>query len=577
MCDNNPFVKIRSIKFKGFDECFTFNEDDIVLFVGANNAGKSRTLKDIRDKMLNNQTDLVLIEDIQFTEYNFKFECIKRYMEENLKIDSNGSYTVMSEDNCTQCYDLNYIRSILGDNSINYGMYNNRDSLYRLFYVFLSTENRLNLTKPIILNFSPDNQTLNVFNKLRNGREPILKVNELLNISFGKGIEVCDPEIDSNAQFKYKIGNAEEIDNIINSNRRDVYDELKKFPDLYDQGDGIRSAVAILSSLVVNKSFLYFIDEPETFLHPPQARQLGRDIAHLSEGKQCFIATHNIDFIRGVLEAGSKRVKIIKINRNENTNQYFCLNNEDIKNIAEDKNLKFSNILNGLFYKKVIICEDETDCKFYSTILEAVSPEKYQITLFCAVGGKDQFKKVIPLLEGLKIDYAIVADLDLINDKDKLKQLLNSIDGNCYNQIADQHAEFLKEFEEGTNSQVKKQSEIKEEIRKIFDNAKSDEYMSDETAKNIRKSLKRINDYALLKSGGTSNIPNGACMTKYRGIHNYLKENHIYLVECGEIENFIPTVEGHGGRWVECVFEQYEDLNNCEFDKAKEFVKSIVE
>lgn len=52
MCDNNPFVKIQSIKFKGFDERFTFNEDDIVLFVGANNAGKSRTLKDIRDKMI---------------------------------------------------------------------------------------------------------------------------------------------------------------------------------------------------------------------------------------------------------------------------------------------------------------------------------------------------------------------------------------------------------------------------------------------------------------------------------------------------------------------------------------------
>lgn len=49
MYDNNPFVKIQNIKFKGFDERFTFNEDDIVLFVGANNAGKSRTLKDIRD------------------------------------------------------------------------------------------------------------------------------------------------------------------------------------------------------------------------------------------------------------------------------------------------------------------------------------------------------------------------------------------------------------------------------------------------------------------------------------------------------------------------------------------------
>lgn len=392
MCDNNPFVKIQSIKFKGFDERFTFNEDDIVLFVGANNVGKSRTLKDIRDKMLNNQTNLVLIENIQFNEHNFKFEFIKRYIEENLKIDCNGNYTLMAEDNCTQCFDLNYIRNILGNNSINCDMYNNHDVLYRLFYVFLSTENRLNLTKPIILNYSPDNQTLDVFNKLRTDRESILKVNKLLNISFGKGIEVCDSTIDSNAQFKYKIGNMEEIDNIINSNRREAYEKLNKLSDLYDQGDGIRSAVAILSSLVVNKSFLYFIDEPETFLHPPQARQLGRDIAHLSEGKQCFIATHNIDFIRGVLEAESKRVKIIKINRNENTNQYFCLNNENIKNIAEDKNLKFSNILNGLFYKKVIICEDETDCKFYSTILEVVSPEKYQNTLFCAVANYIKFK-----------------------------------------------------------------------------------------------------------------------------------------------------------------------------------------
>lgn len=88
---------------------------------------------------------------------------------------------------------------------------------------------------------------------------------------------------------------------------------------------------------------------------------------------------------------------------------------------------------------------------------------------------------------------------------------------------------------------------------------------------------KKINDYALLKSGGTSNIPNGVCMNKYRQIHDYLKENHIHLVECGEIENFIPIVEGHGNKWVENVFERCVDLNDSEYDRAKEFVKSIVE
>ncbi len=40
--------------------------------------------------------------------------------------------------------------------------------------------------------------------------------------------------------------------------------------DLHNQGDGIRNAVAVLASLIVNEhSFL--IDEPET-LHPPQGK-----------------------------------------------------------------------------------------------------------------------------------------------------------------------------------------------------------------------------------------------------------------------------------------------------------------
>lgn len=55
------------------------------------------------------------------------------------------------------------------------------------------------------------------------------------------------------------------IDKIIHSERQEVYSKLGKMEDLHEQGDGIRSAVAILASLIVKENSLYLIDEPETF------------------------------------------------------------------------------------------------------------------------------------------------------------------------------------------------------------------------------------------------------------------------------------------------------------------------
>ena len=233
---------------------------------------------------------------------------------------------------------------------------------------------------------------------------------------------------------------------------------------------------------------------------------------------------------------------------------------------------KYSNILNGLFYKQVVLCENESDCKFYSALLETVDVHVYQSTLFCAVGGKDQFKIIVPLLNKLKINNLIIADLDLINDKDKLKALLNSINYDCYNQISESHNEFLTLFQEGTDDQIKKQEVIKQEILQLFT---EDKYMSDEVANKIRAKLKNINHFKLLKNSGKACIPTGKCVTKYKEIVSFLNDNNIYVVECGEIEKFIPDVVGHGPSWVEEVLEKYPTLNESEYDTVKGFLKKV--
>lgn len=354
---------------------------------------------------------------------------------------------------------------------------------YKVLFSFLSIESRLNMTSPISYSYINDKLSFNIMRKLEKDKVSITTLNDILFSCFGKKIDVSEGVWQSAVSKLYKFGAGEEIDKSVSADTRETRCLLEPLENLNDQGDGIRSAVAILSSLITTAHSLYLIDEPETFLHPPQARILGRNIVNLSKNKQCFISTHNIDLLRGMLEKDSSRIKIIKINRTDNENEFHSLDNESIKVISNDKNLKYSNILNGLFYSKVVLCENESDCKFYSALLEKLDSDVYQYTLFCAVGGKDQFKIIIPLLNKLKINFLVIADLDLINNRDKLKDLMNSIETNKYNQISSTHNDFLNLFESGTDSQVKKQAVIRDEILSLITDSP---YMSDETAIKIR-------------------------------------------------------------------------------------------
>lgn len=558
--NNIPSLSIEKIKFND-GTSIEFKSDDMVLLVGANNVGKSRTLKDLTDDLNDLSKPKVIIDEVVYRSSYFSSDQLKDYFEKNINKDSWGNYIVWIEENQSYCFDASSFTNIT-----------NEKNFYKALFSFLSTESRLNITRPIRFNETVDNHSFSIMKGLECDLEAIDVLNEVLRRGFEKGIEVYEEYLDGTFIKKYKIGKDKEIDDVINSNRRDNLNKLKGMEDLHSQGDGIRSAVAILASLIVNNHSLFLIDEPETFLHPPQARLLGKNIVSLSKQKQCFISTHSIDFIKGVLETDSSRVKIIKIDRTENNNKFNLVDNDSVTEIANDKNLRYTNILDGLFYNQLILCENESDCKFYSAILENLDLAVYQNTLFCAVGGKDQFKKVAPLLKKLNIQHSIIADIDLINNRDNLKQLVNSLEADCYNQIETCHIKFIEEFEKGMNSQVKTQQVIKTEINQMFNEEK---YMPTSIADNIKAILKNISSFKLLKSGGKNILPQGECVSLFNQIKNFLNEHKVFILECGEIERLVPDVGGHGNVWVEKTFTKYEDFNDPVYDEAKRFVKSV--
>lgn len=556
----NPSVVIKKIKFNDNTE-IELNNDDIVVFVGANNVGKSRVLKDIKNDILESSSKKVIVDEIEYQDTNFEEINMRNYFKNNFELGPNG-YDIAVDVNHTHNYNEHNFQNVKSGDK----------HFYKVLFSFLSTESRLNMTAPISYSFINDKLRFNVMRKLERDKKNITTLNDIVFSCFGKKIDISEGTW-QNAVYKlYKFGTKDEIDKSVSADTREARCLLESLENLNDQGDGIRSAVAILASLITTTHSLYLIDEPETFLHPPQARILGRNIVDLSQNKQCFISTHNIDLLRGMLEKNYARIKIIKINRTDNVNEFYVLDNDSIKVVSDDKNLKYSNILNGLFYNTVVLCENESDCKFYSALLEKIDNDCYQNTLFCAVGGKDQFKIIIPLLNKLKINFLVIADLDLINNRDKLKDLINSIETNKYNQISSIHNDFLNLFESKTDAQVKKQSEIKEEILSFITDTP---YMSDETASKIRQVLKNISHLKLLKNCGKSCLPAGECVQKYNQIINFLNKSNIFVVECGEIERFITEIDGHGSLWVEEVFKKYPTLDEPEYSNAKDFIKKV--
>ncbi|HEM3501111.1 TPA: AAA family ATPase [Streptococcus suis] len=555
-----PSVVIKEITFNN-DNKIKFNKDDIILLVGANNVGKSRALKDLREDLNNTSKSKVIIKNVAYEATGFSGDKLRDYFERNIAKSSYGGYNVWMDDSNSHTFDERSFTNI-----------SDEKNYYKAMFSFLSTENRLGLTRPINFNLVVDNQSLNIVQKLEKDFESITSLNQALDLGFQNSVEVYEDYVDGHLIKKYKIGESRAIADAIDSNSREKVNKLRSFEDLHNQGDGIRTAVAILSSVIVSEHSLFLIDEPETFLHPPQAKILGKNMVKLSTGKQLFISTHNIDFIRGVLEEDSSRVKIIKIDRLDNYNTFNLVDNDSINRISSDKNLKYTNILNGLFYNQVVLCENESDCKFYSAILEHEELTIYQNTLFCAVGGKEQLKKIVPLLKELNIDYRIIADIDLINNIDSLKQLLNSTIPECYNEIAVQHKKFLENFQKETNSQVKTQEVIRAEINSLFN---EDKYISSKTAEQMKSLLRDVNSLKLLKTGGKAVIPQGDCVRLFKQIVDFLKENNIYVLECGEIERFVPDVSGHGNNWVEKTFTKYEDISADVYDEARKFIRTV--
>lgn len=554
--------KVSKIIFNNGKE-ITLSSNDIVVFVGPNNAGKSRTLKDIYNSFSNN-TDNIIVNDIEIDIQNPE-DFIDTISRSSYQKTVNGRTSYKG-----YTYDFdNYDIDRFGKEA------KIHRKLVPFFVSDIDTNLRLNQCQPTDI-IDRDEPKKHPLHYIANDERYRNLISDNFDKAFGKKLQIEKYNTKKNYLRIGDIININAALPTVDANMERYERIMSSYPKVHEQGDGIKGFIGILLNIIMENYSVFLIDEPEAFLHQPQAKILGNEIAEILGDRQAFISTHSSAFIRGLLEVAPERLKIVRITRTDDNNHFHILNNTNIDDIWRDTLLKHSNILESLFYKNVVVCESDSDCQFYSIILSWIKEQegRFPETLFVYSSTKNRLRVVAKALKSLNIDFRILPDIDILRkEDDDIQQLYTSCGGEWTNDLDNKFNEFNQYFEQEPLSIHAEEliQKFEKEIKNIGKKS-----ITAHELKNIKSNVKLDDRWKIIKKGGIDAITEESVKDCFAFMDEKLREYGIYIVKVGELERFIP-INGkiHGPKWVDRVLTDYPNLSEPIYDKVKEYINSL--
>lgn len=288
-----------------------------------------------------------------------------------------------------------------------------------------------------------------------------------------------------------------------------------------DASDGVKAFIGVIIELLAGNPQVMLIDEPEAFLHPALAFRLGSEVARAAteSGKRVIASTHSSAFLMGCLQSGAE-VNIVRLTYRGGSATARLLPSRDLLTLMRNPLLRSSNVLSGVFYESVVVSESDTDRAFYQEINERLL--RYRAgwgapnCLFLNAQNKQTVGTLIGPLRKLGIPAAAIVDLDVLKDGGTIwSKLLSTafVPPISLNGLANQRAAIMKSIEQG------------------------------------KRDLKRDGGLAVLDDPAREAAQN---------VLQQLADYGIFVVPGGELESWLRTlgVGGHGPNWLIPVFER---------------------
>ena len=554
-----------------------FTPGRINVFVGANNCGKTQLLKDMLGYITGTRTPTIILNELEVPypktwdaieqAYDMKiFESNQskqlRHIAPTLDSDPSGPSApdIITTLSHWLVHDKRAFRAATGAGLVTY----------------LNTDNRLKLamSQPVQQNLYKRGAK-NVLEALyTSGSSATEIVRECIRKIFGIDIFLNPFNLGT---LEFKVG---DDFSFVSNNPQEAFKQLSGYPILDTQGDGLRSVLGMISAIVSTKKPVLLLDEPEAFLHPPQALQLGEIISGLVEpSQQIFIATHSADFLRGLLSSTRDAV-IIHLDRVENITEANVLDSATLNQIITDPLLSSSRVLEGMFYKGVVATEADADAVFYQRLFQKIgSADEVH---FVNAHNKQTLKKIIDPYKKLGINFAMIADADVIRDKREFTDILQvTSDDRLKIQILEEREAIINYFQSQNKYEMlcKLRTKTKELVEQttILETADPDDIAS--ALFDFRQSLKKLRDesdeLSEFKKNGRAALPD-SLKNNFDTLWNCCANIGLFIVTVGELESWLIDYglerSSNKSKWISKALNK---LFEIEYDENKDIWKFI--
>lgn len=556
-----PTVTLSEITFSD-GKTYKLKPNDKIMLVGPNNAGKSLALREIYRIFSSRLEILTSIKD--------SLLCVKEIS--YYKVGNSKNLKVYLKESHNYNEGVYSFSSINSGFSVNESILNQFDgynfsSITGLFLLLLNTQNRLELSKPA--NSITDTQAkTHAAHYLFDDDNLLKEVSSIFKNVFKQGIAI---NYRGGSEIPIHIGDQPKHELNERDTSKTYVKKFRKLPLLHLQGDGIRSFAGIIFQSLVIKHDITLIDEPEAFLHPPQAKKLGAILSKELDN-QIIAATHSSDILKGFLENAQDNIKIIRLQRDGDINQSHLCDSDILKDLWTNPVLKYSNALDAIFHEQAILCEGDADCRFYQAITDhMVLKDNLEIpdTHFIPCGGKSGFIKVAKALANLGVKVKIIADMDILSKEDEIKSTYEAVGGQ-WDDIAAEWRYIYHDVEQKRKNKKSEQEKRNAVLRYVQNLDDSNKISNSE----IERILKLDNPWKTIKNIGEDNFRGDVSM-KYKSLKSKLSNLGIFLVPVGELEQFYKDYAGKkGGDFVNSVLEN-ASLSEPDLEKARNFVTDV--
>ena len=558
--DSSPAVTFESITFSD-GTTVTLDPTDVVVLVGPNNAGKSLALREL-EQHIGNPANTTVIKSKTLLKTGTQ-ESLSEYLRKHAQVRTQGSNSVYSG-----------YRFSVPETRISEFWTSNLEQLRSFFCMRILTETRITDSNPATAIAVLDEPASHPIHMLYSDDQLEHKISEYFQRAFGEALIVYRA---GGNRLPLFVGDrlVPECgeDRISNSYLERLRASAKP---LNEQGDGMRSFASVIVHLLapITPSIL-LLDEPEAFLHPPQARLLGEIIAReKSPRAQLFVATHSPDVLQGLINVAPDHLRVLRIQRDGYVNRVKELDKELVKQISVDPLMKYSSVLSGVFHERVIICEADADCMFYSSLLDIpnVHGERQPDVLFVHANGKGRVAALAKTLVALDVPVDVVVDIDILNDTVVLERVLESLDGDsaAVLPLAQAVRTAIEQHKPWLNA-----GEVRNEIERIVAEVPSTGEFPKSSRANIEALFRKASPWDVVKGGGESAIPSGQATQEFQKLQKLCKKIGLWIVPVGELEGFCKSVGNHGPRWVQQVIEEWDLATDPGLEQARAFMREI--